>query len=192
MKSRFRMPFERSRHTGLTTPLRMLLATTAAFWMGAVQPQTLTPAPIRQVTELRFRDFFSLPVGPRGLELSDTLRQANGQTVSLVGYMVQQESPLAGRFMLTPRPVQMSEHADGQADDLPPATVLVLLDPAQNQMSVPHVPGLVRVSGVLGVGRHEAADGRVSWVRLQLSPEATRSMNAAELAGYLHKLPLNH
>ena len=187
MKSRFRMPFERSRHTGLTTPLRMLLATTAAFWMGAVQPQTLTPAPIRQVTELRFRDFFSLPVGPRGLELSDTLRQANGQTVSLVGYMVQQESPLAGRFMLTPRPVQMSEHADGQADDLPPATVLVLLDPAQNQMSVPHVPGLV-----LGVGRHEAADGRVSWVRLQLSPEATRSMNAAELAGYLHKLPLNH
>ena len=70
--------------------------------------------------------------------------------------------------------------------------MLVLLDPAQNQMSVPHVPGLVRVSGVLGVGRHEAADGRVSWVRLQLSPEATRSMNAAELAGYLHKLPLNH
>jgi len=188
MKTRFRMPFDRSRHAGFTTPLRVLLATTAAFWMGTAQPQVLTPVASRNVTELRFRDFFSLPVGPRGLEISDTLRRADGQSVRLVGYMVQQESPVPGRFMLTPRPVQMSEHADGDADDLPPATVLVLLDAEQQAWAVPHVPGLVSVSGVLSVGRHEEPQGRVSWVRLRLGPESARSMNAFELAGYLHRV----
>ncbi len=46
--------------------------------------------------------------------------------------MVLQESPVAGRFLLTPRPVQMSQHADGEADDLPPSTVTVYLDAIQN------------------------------------------------------------
>ena len=72
------------------------------------------PAP-----ELRFQDFFRSPTDPRGLEISDTLRRADGHSVTQTGYMVQQEMPAVGHFMLTPRPVQMSEHADGDADDLP-------------------------------------------------------------------------
>jgi hypothetical protein len=142
--------------------------------------------------ELRFQDFFILPVGIRGLEMTQTLRQADGQLVTLTGYMVQQEMPTPGEFMLTPRPVQMSEHADGQADDLPPTTVRIKLAAEQHDWAVAHVRGLIRITGVLHVGREEAGDGRVSWVQLQLAPEATRGMNALEFATYLHSLRHRH
>lgn len=180
------------RSTVLSTPLRLLLATTAALWLGAAQAQVPAPSPTRAASELRFRQFFRTPIGPAGLEISDTLRQSDGEKVRLVGYMVQQEIPTPGRFMLAPRPVQMSEHADGEADDLPPATVTVYLDPQQQDWAVPHVRGLVSVSGLLSVRRHEASDGRVSWVRLQLDEEAARSMNAYELMGYMHSMQHRH
>lgn len=122
--------------------------------------------------DLKFAGFFKQPVGPRGLEMADALRAADGQRVRLVGYMVAQEEPFAGRFMLTPRPVRMSEHADGDADDLPPATVTVLLDARQRERIVVHQPGLVALTGRLALGREEDASGRVSWVRLQLDPDA--------------------
>lgn len=184
----FQLPFDASRQSGFTTPLRLLLATTAAFWMGTAQSHVVTIAAPRQVTELRFRDFFRTPVGQTGLEISDTLRQADGQTVRLVGYMVQQENPVPGRFMLAPRPVQMGEHADRDAGDLPPSTVVVCLDPSQQDWAVPHVSGLVAVNGLLSVNHQDEREGRVSWVRLQLDAEAARTMNAFELTGYLHKL----
>ncbi len=186
MKIRLGPAWQGGRHSTLTTPLRMLLATTAAFWMGAAQPQSNPAAVVRQPIELRFREFFARPVGPGGLDFSEVLRNANGLSVRLVGYMVQQEHASPGQFMLAPRPVQMSEHADGEADDLPPATVLVHLDRAQQDWIVPYVRGLVAVNGVLSVQRHEAADGRVHWVRLQLGADAARGMNADEMAGYLH------
>ena len=192
MTMRFRLPFEASRTSGFTTPLRLLLATTAAFWMGTAQPQVNTARAARPLTELRFRDFFASPVGPTGLAISDTLQQVDGQAVRLVGYMVQQDKAAPGRFMLAPRPVQMSEHADGEADDLPATTVLVYLDPSQQDWVVPHVRGLVAVSGTLRVSRQEEADGRVSWVRLQLDPQATRGMNPDEVAGYLHQRQHKH
>jgi hypothetical protein len=177
---------------GLTTPLRVILATTAALWMGSAFPQTVPVGTTRAPTELRFKEFFRSPQGPKGLEMSTTLLNADGQTVRVTGYMVQNERPPLGRFMLTPRPVQMSEHADGDADDLPAATLTVYLDPSQQDYAVPHVSGLIEVSGRLSVGRFEETDGRVSWVRLQLAPEATRGMNALELAGYIHTLQHRH
>jgi hypothetical protein len=36
------------------------------------------------------------------------------------------------------------------------------------------------------VGRVEESDGRVSWVRLQLDPDATRSLSAQERNAALH------
>jgi len=179
--------------TGMTTPLRVILATTAALWMGPANAQTAPTSPVRPDVEwLRFRDFFRTPMGPKGIEMTDTLLQANGKTVRLTGYMVQQEIPTPGRFLLTPRPVQMSEHADGEADDLPAATTAVYLDAAQQDWTIPHVRGLIEVSGQLQVGRHEAPDGRIAWVRLQLAPDATRSMNALEVSGHLHALQHAH
>jgi hypothetical protein len=138
--------------------------------------------------DLKFASFFKQPIGPRGLEMADALRAADGKRVRLVGYMVAQEEPLAGRFMLTPRPVRMSEHADGDADDLPPATVTVLLDAAQRDRIVAHQSGLVALTGLLTLGREEDSAGRVSWVRLQLDPEALAAdrLSAAPAATHVH------
>ncbi len=135
--------------------------------------------------ELRFNEFFKQPMGSRGLEMSAKLGSVNGQTVQITGYMVQQEVPHLGRFMLSPRPVQMSEHADGDADDLPAALVTVYLDPAQSNWLIPYTRGLVAITGQLRVGRLEESDGRVSWVRLMLPPQATRGMNKLEMTDYL-------
>jgi hypothetical protein len=121
--------------------------------------------------DLRFSGFFKLPIGPQGLEIADALQAADGRRVRLVGYMVAQEQPAAGRFMLTARPVRMSEHADGDADDLPPATVTVLLDESQRDRVVVHQPGPLALSGRLTVRRVEDASGRVSWVQLHLDPD---------------------
>lgn len=169
----------------------------AGSLLGAVvaapaQAQDVTPPTEKAVQTLNFRDFFQQPPGSQGMHITDTLRRADGQTMALTGYMVQQERPSLGRFMLTPRPVRMSEHADGDADDLPAAWVMVYLDPSQQEFAVPHARGLIEVRGVLSVGRLEESDGRVSWVRLQLAPEATRGMNTFEVTNYVHSLQHTH
>ena len=168
--------------------LRLLGVIAAAICMNAAHAQVqVAPVPVRQdATELRFRDFYQMPVGPAGLEISKSLRESDGKVVRLVGFMVQQDKTMPGRFMLAPRPIQMSEHADGEADDLPPATVVVSLAPEQQDWLVPHVRGLLAVSGQLSVGRVEQPDGRVSWVRLQLAPWAVRSMNMVEMSVFLN------
>ncbi len=119
--------------------------------------------------ELRFRDIFKFPAGPRGLEPSATVLALQGQRVRITGYMVAQQAPPTGRFFLTPRPLHMSEEADGDADDLPPNTVVVLM-PAAQQQPLPHTPGLLQLTGTLLYGRHQLSDGRVVWLRLQLDP----------------------
>jgi hypothetical protein len=141
---------------------------------------------------LRLQDFFQMPVGPKGLVISETLGNAQGQRVRLTGFVVQQEVATLGRFLLTPRPVQMSQHADGEADDLPPATVFVRLDASQQDWAVAQARGLVEVTGTLDLGRSEESDGRVSWFRLQLDREAVRPMSRLEVADYLHGLQHQH
>ena len=185
----------RTRRFAIACRVRALLAITAALWLIPAQSQSqsteaaLQPTPVVQVS---FREFFRHPVGPAGVEISETLRQVDGKKVRLSGYMVKHEVPTPGRFMLTPRPVQMSEHADGDADDLPAATVLVQLEPSQQEWVVPHVSGLIAVTGELHLGRVEDQAGRVSWVQVQLGGDAVRTMNAFELAGYLHQLQHRH
>ena len=123
---------------------------------------------------LKFSEFFRLPIGPRGVEVSEKLHAADGQQVRIVGYMVQQEDPQRGRFALTARPVSMSEQADGDANDLPAATLTVLLDASQARQLVPYQAGLIELNGRLSVGRDVDADGGVSWVRLQLAAPTAR------------------
>jgi hypothetical protein len=143
----------------------VLCSTGAAYGLDSANTPT---SPAVQATRLAFQDFFTLPVGPSGLQLSPALLAATGRQVRLVGYMVAREESEAGRFLLTPRPVRMSEHADGEADDLPPATVTVWLPANQAALRLPHQDGLIELIGRLEVGRDEAADGRVSWFRLYL------------------------
>jgi hypothetical protein len=141
----------------------------------ATQTSTQPAAPV----ELRFADFFAQPIGPRGLEPSAALLAARGRDVRLVGFMVQREQPQAGRFLLTPRPVALSEHADGDADDLPAATVTVLLPEAQRERFIAHQPGPVALTGRLEYGPAEDDTGRVSWVRLHLAPDALAAQASA-------------
>lgn len=133
-------------------------------------PVRAQDSPAATVTELRFADLFATPVGPNGLQPGTRLLAADGQRVRITGYMVAQERPRPGRFFLTPRPLVMSEHADGDADDLPPGTVLVLMPPLERDVTPLRTRGLLQLTGTLQVGREEHDDGRVSWVRLLLDP----------------------
>lgn len=145
---------------------------------AAAQAQTLSQMPIQAEVRsapdavlpprLAFSQLFTRPIGPQGLQFSPELLSRQGQRVRLVGYMVAKEQPQSGRFLLTPLPVRLSEHADGEADDLPPATVTVLLPDAAARWPVPHQDGLIELTGRLAVGRLEDEDGRVSWLRLHL------------------------
>lgn len=138
---------------------------------AATLPTVTEPAP-QAATVLRFRDFYQSPIGPAGLQMSRQLLAAHGLRVSLTGYMVTQETPLRGHFFLTPLPLSMSTDADGEADDLPPAHVLVQLPAADAAVPVLTTPGLLQLTGRLQVGRFEMADGRVVWLRLLLEPRS--------------------
>jgi hypothetical protein len=171
----------------------VVLSGACALPVSAQSATTAAAPPVLNApVALRLTDFFQMPVGAKGLVLSDQTRQAQGQQVRLVGYVVQQEVATLGQFLLTPRPVLMSQHADGEADDLPPATVLVRLAPEQQAWAVAQARGLVEVTGTFDTGRKEEADGRVSWFRLQLGPDAVRTMNPFEVTQYLHSLQHTH
>jgi hypothetical protein len=185
-------PIVRFPRRGTATALSLALAVASTLFAAQAPAQEPVPSQAPPIKELRFQDFLRKPMGVKGVELSEALQQANGQEVRIVGYMVQQEVASPGRFLLTPQPVQMSQHADGEADDLPANAVLVVLDPSQQDWSVAHARGLIAVQGRLRVGRQEATDGRVSWIRLHLAPDALRSMNSFELAGYLHSQQHRH
>ena len=126
------------------------------------------------VSRLAFGDFFQMPFGPQGLSFTPKALALKGQTVSMVGYMVKMEQPQVGAFILSPRPVEINDHADGEANDLPANAVWVFLDPAQAQSWVPHRSGLVQIQGRLDLGRQESSRAEVSWIRIQLGPEAVR------------------
>jgi hypothetical protein len=141
---------------------------------------------------LDFSHFYKRPAGAQGMEMSAALIAADGKIRTITGYMVQQERPHPGRFLLSPRPVQMSEHADGEADDLPAALLTVYLDADQKNWAVPYTRGLISLTGTIELGRFEESDGRVSWVRMRLPASATRGMNTLELANYFHSLKHTH
>lgn len=163
------------------------------LWAATLSLATAQTTGLPQdVTPLHMTEFFQFPVGSKGLEMSPSLLHAHGKRVALQGYLVQQELAVPGQFFLTPRPVQMSQHADGEADDLPPATVLVSLPTDQRDWMVAYKRGPVEVVGLLDIGRQEGPDGRVTWVRLQLDSEATRRMNAAEFFTYRHAMQHAH
>lgn len=155
----FAQPFK------LTGLAALLIAGLSAVCVNAT-PTTAVDAPL----VLRFRDFYQSPIGPAGLQMSAALRAAHAQRVQLTGYMVSQEAPQEGHFFLTPLPVTMSAHADGEADDLPPSTVLVQMPEPDSALPVLPTPGLLRLTGRLQVGRFEMLDGRVVWLRLVLEP----------------------
>jgi hypothetical protein len=154
----------------VTLPLTSFAQTATA------PPQSQAKPPIA----LSFSQFFRMPIGSRGLELSDALLSAHGQQISINGYMVAQEQPRAGQFFFTPRPVRMSEHADGEADDLPPGTLSVMLSGPQRDRMLVHRDGRIQLTGTLSIGRFEDASGRVSWAQLTLPESALEALSSPQ------------
>ena len=133
--------------------------------VSAVTEPQKADAQQNNVTELRFRDLFRLPVGPKGLEPTERLRALDGKQVRMMGYMVHQEQPMANRLILAAMPISMSEDEDGLADDLPPNVVFVhLLHSPETPMA--YQRGVLKFTGTLSVRPKEEVDGRVSSVRL--------------------------
>ncbi len=136
----------------------------------------MPPAPTG-VTDLKFREFFKLPIGPRGLEPAEKLTSLAGKRVRLVGYIARQETPTVGFFVLSPLPVSLGDEDESLADDLP-ASVIYVHVAAPEDKPLPYYSGLLRLTGTLSLGAYEESDGHVSSVRLQLDPELTRAMTS--------------
>jgi hypothetical protein len=119
------------------------------------------------VADLRFDEFFKLPVGPKGIEVSPRLAGLDGKKVRILGYMVKQARPTPWTLLLSPVPVASNEAEYGLAEDLPPSLVRVSL-PRSHQPITPHTPGLLLLTGTVEVGDREEPDGRHSLVRLQV------------------------
>lgn len=117
---------------------------------------------------INFGDLLLQPIGPLGLEISPTAKSLQGHIVRLHGFMVKSEEDPIGQFYFAPVSLHTSEHADGPANDLPASAVLVKLDPSQTNWAVSHKAGPLVLEGTLQVGRHEDAQGTVSWFQLQL------------------------
>lgn len=133
----------------------------------AVQAASARPA-----AELRLAEFFKLPVGPKGLEPTDKLLRSAGQRVRVEGYLVKEEEPVPGLFMLTPVPTALAELADGPADYLPPATLFVHLAGENARKTLAYRPGPWSVTGILEVGGQAEPNGRMSYTRLKIDDPA--------------------
>jgi hypothetical protein len=134
------------------------------------------------VTELKFSDFF-LPIGRRGLELTDRLKSLDRKRVRILGYMARQCDAPPGLLLLTPVPVTLHTHEYGLADDLPPASLHVHLTGPDRDRAVPYTPGLLLLTGTLSVGPQEEADGRVSAARLVLDPPGSDAQSMVQTTG---------
>jgi hypothetical protein len=151
------------------------LAVALASWTsvhGAWAADLPTAAAPIAYTELRFADFYKLPIGPRGLEASRKLQSLHGQPVRMVGYMAHQdgETAVPGLFILSPLPVTLGDEDESFADDLPASVLYV--HPTESSAMVTYQPGLLAVHGTLEVGPQAEPDGRISFVRLRLQDAA--------------------
>lgn len=147
--------------------------------VAALEVRGELPPPRAGVTSIKFGEFFRMPIGPLGLEPTEKLMALNGKPIRLVGYMVKEEIPTTGRFLLSPLPVSLGDEDESLSDDLPATAVSVRLQGARNRVT-PYVGGLIQITGNLEVGARDEADGRVSSVRLLLDPQISKQILRAK------------
>lgn len=129
---------------------------------------TATSALAEGVTELTLRELYQMPIGPRGLVPSAKLLALDGKQVRVVGYMVGEDEPLAGRLILAPMPTQLVDEDEPESDDLPPNVIYVNFP---SSIQTHSMRGPIRLTGALRLGALPQPDGRLAAVRLDLSPE---------------------
>jgi len=130
----------------------------------------------RGVEDIRFADLFRLPVGPKGLELTDRVRALDGKRVRIVAYMVRRGTPDTDGFLIAPFRVDIDDDDESLADDLPPTALFVRLAHG-GEMNVPWLPGLMQFTGTLRVGAAEIVpSGRVVPAQIVLDPRPERAL----------------
>jgi hypothetical protein len=135
-----------------------------------MESQHKLPPPPEGVVELKFSDFFKMPIGPRGPELTDKFKTLDGRRVRIVGFMTKQTRPSPGIAIVAPYALSTHEGEYGLCDDLPPTSVFVEV-PKFRDIAVPFTPGPLVLTGRLELGPREETDGRVSHIRLFLDSE---------------------
>ena len=132
------------------------------------------PPPPPGVTDIKFRDFFKMPIGKRGLELNEKFLGLDGKRIRIIGYMAKAENPVPGMFVLSALPVELGDEDESLSDDLPANSVFV--HTGSNQFLVHYITGLIKLTGTLSIGSQAEADGHVSMARLLLDPEITSEL----------------
>src|SRR5690349_19988025 len=172
------------------TALFLLLASPNALAHGSASslpvaaPSSLAvqaklSAPPKGVTDLKFGEMFALPVGPHGLEPSAKLRELDGQSVRLIGYMVHGDTTSSQGFLLSPLTVTAGDEDESLADDIPASAVLVRVADGK-AAALPNLAGLRRLTGVLHVGTtSDDASGRNAAASLDLDATCARALRRA-------------
>lgn len=152
----------------------------------------LPPLP-EGVAELKFEDFYKMPVGPLGLELTEKIKALKGKRVRIAGFQVVEkvsvcnaepnakdpvklaramiEASVPGRMMVTALPESVNYSHYGLCEDLPPQVLFVTVPEAYGE-SMPQLQGPLMLTGTLDLGNKVEPDGRVSNVRLTLDRRA--------------------
>ena len=155
------------------------------------------PAP-EGVTDLSFEDFYQMPIGPRGMEFTDKIKELNGKRVRLAGFQIAEmvgvcnsepnatsparkaraifEASVPGRVLLSPLPDSVNFNHYALCEDLPPQIAFVTVPELFGQV-VPQHPGPLLITGILDLGNKPEPDGRVSAVRITLDPTPKLSSN---------------
>ena len=153
--------------TGVAIAMMLSACANQAIQAPSATSETKTVL-AQPATDLSFKEFYAFPIGPRGLEPTQKLLSLNNKRIHITGFMVKEEEPIAGLFLLTSLPVSLAEKEDGPADDLPATTLFVHM-PARDASSInPYRSGLWDLTGTLQIGNQQESDGRVSYTRLLL------------------------
>lgn len=132
------------------------------------------------VTDIKFRDFFKMPIGKRGLELNYKFLSLDGKRVRILGYMAKAENPTSGMFVLSSLPVELGDEDESLSDDLPANSIFVHTTP--KKFVVPHITGLISLIGTLSIGSQLETDGHVSMARLILDPDISMALEKEALS----------
>jgi hypothetical protein len=158
----------------LIKQLSFSILTLSLLLTGCANQATQTETHLQGASELSFRDFYKLPIGPTGLEPTAKLLSLKDKRVHIQGFMVKEEEPLPGIFMVTSLPVNIPEKEDGPSDDLPGATVFVHMPSEDAEKTLAYREGLWDLVGTLQLGPKEESNGRVSYVRLVLDQSVAK------------------
>ncbi len=114
------------------------------------------------VIEIGFDEMYA-SVSARGIVLSEKLKNAEGKTVSMIGFMAPPLTPTINFFVLTREPMSICPFCSSDAD-WPSDIVVVKLDEPVKAL---HVDSPIKVTGKLELGTAvDAETGFVSLVRI--------------------------